>query len=186
MLLMRDKIGKHLKKISNSTKSYKEVKEKFTKRVGEGKFTRDEDPETHFCVYFAAFDQQAKQVFVGHHKKSGFWLFNGGHIDKGELPSEALEREIREEWGNGKRIPNAYSPALLTITEINNPTKQTCRFHYDIWNFIPVNKHDFSPDVSLLASEFHQAGWKSIREAKELITETNTLLALDEIETFFL
>ncbi len=183
---MKKKIVEHLKKIAKSVKADKETRDKFVKRADEGRFTRDEDPQTHFCVYFAAFDPQAKRVFVGHHKKSGLWLFNGGHIDEGELPSEALEREIGEEWGNGIQIPNAYLPTLLTVTEINNPTKQTCKLHYDIWNFIPLDENTFFPDRALLEIEFHQTGWKTIQEAKELITDTNTLLALEEIEKLFL
>jgi 8-oxo-dGTP pyrophosphatase MutT (NUDIX family) len=33
------------------------------------------------------------------HKKLGLWLPPGGHIDEGELPEEAVLREIREETG---------------------------------------------------------------------------------------
>lgn len=185
-LPMTKKIAEHLKQIAKSTTAEKSIRQEYIKRINEGHFTRDENPKTHFCVYFAAFDPQAKRVFVGHHKKSGLWLFNGGHIDEGELPSEALEREIGEEWGNGIKIANAYSPALLTVTEINNPTKQTCKLHYDIWNFIPLDMDTFSPDRALLETEFHQTDWKTIQKAKELITDANTLLALEEIEKLFL
>lgn len=183
---MTKKIVEHLKKIAESTMAEESVKQEFIKIANKGHFTRDKNPRAHFCVYFAAFDPNAKQVFIGHHKKSDLWLFNGGHIDKGELPSEALKREISEEWGNGITIPNAYSPTLLTITKINNPTKQTCRLHYEIWNFISLNKNTFSPDAALLETEFHQTGWKTIQEAKELITDSNTLLAIKKIENLFL
>jgi len=147
--------------------------------------TRDENPYSHFCVYFAAFDPGSKKVFIGHHKKSGLWLFNGGHIDKGETPEESLEREIGEEWGVKVSLENIGEPKLLTITPINNPTKQKCTKHFDIWYFVPLSQSEFTPDQSLLDTEFHTTGWKSIDEAKALITDPNTLTAVNKFETLF-
>lgn len=66
----------------------------FFSRIEKGQLTRDENISSHFCVYFAAYDPECKQVFIGQHKKSGLWLFNGGHIDKGETPNETLKREM--------------------------------------------------------------------------------------------
>lgn len=161
------------------------VGDRFLARAKEGLLTRDENPETHFCVYFAGYDPQTKKVFIGHHIKSGLWLFNGGHIDEGEVPMETLHREVGEEWGNGIQVDVEDKPALLTITEINNPTKQKCRLHYDIWYFIPLNSDTFEPDQELLAKEFHQTGWKSVEKARELIKNKNTLLALGQFEKMF-
>ena len=161
------------------------VTEEFIGRAGEGQLTRDENPYTHLCVYFAGYDKEIKKVFIGHHKKSGLWLFNGGHIDKGETPEEALEREIGEEWGVKIKLEVIGEPKLLTITPINNPTKQKCTKHFDIWFFVPLSEAEFKPDQSLLETEFHTTGWKSIDEAKELITDANTLLAIDEFEKLF-
>lgn len=55
----------------------------FLARAREENLSRDENPESHFCVYFAAHDPTARELFLGHHKKSNLWIFNGGHIDKG-------------------------------------------------------------------------------------------------------
>lgn len=175
----------HVKKIAKSTSGGEKVKKEFTRRAEEGVLTRDENPITHFCVYFAAYDPEYRQVFIGHHRKSGLWLFNGGHIDEGELPLEALEREVKEEWGEKIRLDGNYKPSLLTITEISNPAKQKCRLHYDIWYFVPLRKRSFTPDEGLLAKEFHQTGWKTIEEAKGLIKDANTRIALEEIKNLF-
>ncbi|MCK9378788.1 MAG: NUDIX domain-containing protein [Candidatus Moranbacteria bacterium] len=141
------------------------------------------NPKSHFCAYFAAYDPKAKQVFVGHHKKSGLWLFNGGHIDEGETMSEILVREIGEEWGLDGNDFEIKPPAFLIITEIDNPTKQPCNFHYDLWCFVSVDKNNFNPDKSKLLEEFHEAGWKSLDEARSLIKEKNTLLAIEFVES---
>lgn len=153
---------------------------KFLRRLQEGNLTRDENPLTHFGVYFAGFDQKIKKVFVGLHKKSDLWLFNGGHIDQGELLRETLAREMEEEWGFVHPEAETLDPSLLTITEITSE-KQICRLHYDIWYFIPVNKVNFSPDKSKLAKEFHKIKWVSFAEARKTITDSNTLMALNKI-----
>lgn len=147
--------------------------------------TRDEDPQTHYCVYFAAYDPEAGQIFIGHHKKSSLWLFNGGHIDQGETLDEALLREIGEEWGLELPRKSIGEPQLLTITEINNPTKQTCTRHYDVWFFISVNRHTFAPDKHLLDKEFHSTNWLSQDRARELVTDPSTLEAISLMESRF-
>ena len=135
--------------------------------------------KTHTLIFVSILQvliQKAKKVFIGHHKKSGLWLFNGGHMDKGETPEESLDREMGEEWGVKIKLEIIGEPKLLTITPINNPTKQKCTSHYDIWYFVPLSEADFKPDQDLLATEFHTTGWKTIDEARALITDQATLL----------
>jgi 8-oxo-dGTP pyrophosphatase MutT (NUDIX family) len=157
------------------------VVEEFAMRVIEGLLTRDENPVSHSCVYFAGYDKESKKVFIGHHKKSGLWLFNGGHIDKGETPEEAVEREIDEEWGVKVSEESIGVPKLLTIAPINNPNK-ACRTHFDIWYFISLSENEFNPNQTLLETEFYETGWKTFDEARELMSESANLLAIDTIE----
>ncbi len=173
---------KELKKFFDDYLLDKKVALKFIKRLMKGRLTRDENPESHFSTYFAAYDLSARQIFIGLHKKAGLWLFNGGHIDKGELIRQTLTREINEEWGIDSNDLEIKSPAFLTITEIDNPSKQSCRIHYDLWHFISVDKNYFNPEKEKLLQEFHEAGWKSLKEAKDLIRDRNTLKAIDFIE----
>lgn len=103
----------------------------FLRRLKKGKLTRDENPLSHFCVYFPAFDPVARAIFLGHHKKSGLWLVNGGHIDRGELLEQTLTREMKEEWGRVMLFRRPTRPDLLTLTKINrNPARVPCRYHY--------------------------------------------------------
>jgi len=160
------------------------VAPEFISRAKEGELTRDENLYSHFCVYFAGFDREARKVFIGHHKKSGLWLFNGGHIDKGETPEEALEREMGEEWGVRVDLHSIGKPKLLTITPIQHPTIK-CNRHFDIWYFIPLSEVDFKPDQFLLDTEFYKTDWKSIEDAKALITDLATLKGISEFEEIF-
>ena len=155
MLIKKSKQAKDLGEILKNNFSDDSLASKFIERIKEGKITRDENPKSHFCVYFAVYDIEAKQIFIGHHKKSGLWLFNGGHIDEGETVKETLIREIDEEWGLDGNDFEIKPPALLTITKIDNPTKQPCNFHYDLWHFLLVEKNIFKPVETKLLEEFY-------------------------------
>lgn len=155
-----------------------DVKLKFLNRLDERRLTRSENPASHFCVYFAAFDPAARKVFIGLHKKSGLWLFNGGHLDEGEQPLDAVRRETEEEWGI--RINSAAIPPvqLVTLTEIENPQRQTCEWHYDLWYFLAFANEAFRPSDALLGIEFSEYGWKSYEEAAELLRDHASTTAL--------
>lgn len=181
-MAIKTKQTEELKNIIEDNFPSDEISEKFIKRIEEGNIAKDENPKSHFCVYFAVYDPNIKQVFIGHHKKTGLWLFNGGHIDSGETIQETLIREIDEEWGLDGNDFTLNPPALLTITEINNPTKQPCNFHYDLWCFVNADKNNFNPVESNLLEEFHEAGWKNLSEARKLIIAKNNLTAIDFIE----
>jgi 8-oxo-dGTP pyrophosphatase MutT (NUDIX family) len=161
------------------------IKKQFSFRLSQENLTRDENPYSHLCVYFAAYDINEKSLFLGKHIKSGLWLFNGGHIDKEESIEEALYREMREEWGFSKEV-NIDTPSLFTITPIENPQKQTCKMHFDIWYFISTTQEEFLPQKRLLSREFFEWGWKKVKEAQILATDKATLRGIDKISSLFL
>lgn len=72
------------------------IKKQFLKRIRESNLSLAENPKNHFTASFAAYDPEEKLVYVGLHKKSGLWMFNGGHIEEKELMIDALRREMKE------------------------------------------------------------------------------------------
>lgn len=173
-------IQEELKELLASGRCPEKMVSAFSDRLRQGELSRDENPESHLCAYFAAYDPKGK-VFIGHHKKSGLWIFNGGHVDRGENLRRTVAREIGEEWGLDSARFEIGQPRFLTITDIDNPAKQRCRIHYDAWFFIPTDGEKFEPDPERLLSEFHEAGWKGLDEAKDLVNDANTSEALDFI-----
>lgn len=159
-----------------------EIKRLFEKRLEEGKLTREENTQSHFCVFFAAYDPDMKLFFLGHHIKANTWIFNGGHIDYGETPEEAVTREIGEEWGTHVHIISVGVPKLLTIKPVEHPERLMCQYHFDIWYFIPVSRKNFYPDPTLLATEFYETGWKTVDEVKTVVTDKNTMIGIRYIE----
>jgi 8-oxo-dGTP pyrophosphatase MutT (NUDIX family) len=59
------------------------------------------------CYTAAGFLIHDNKVLLVKHKKLGFWLAPGGHIDEDELPHQTAEREFFEE--TGVRVA-AYDP----------------------------------------------------------------------------
>jgi len=154
---------------------------RYRERIAEGNVTRDEDPATHLCVYFAAIDPEKKKVFIAHHKKSGLWMFTGGHLDKGETFRQAVEREIGEEWGLEANMLSIGKPEFLTITPITN-FNHPCKAHYDVWHFIRVDMDTFRPDPYKLAAEARETRWLTLDEAREITTDDVVLSGYDFIE----
>lgn len=155
-----------------------ETKLKFLNRLDEGRLTRSENPTSHICVYFAAYDPRTHHAFVGLHKKSGLWLFNGGHMDPNEAPIDTVIREAQEEWGITLTPNDIPNPTLATLTEIEHPEKQVCEWHYDLWYFLPFDEREFHPDDILLKTEFSEYGWKTPEEVKNLFVDPASLEAL--------
>ncbi len=158
---------------------------RFNRRLEQGSITRDENPYDHFCIYFAAYDAQQKLVFLGRHKKSDLWLFNGGHIDIGESPQDTLYREIGEEWGVNVNYESIGDPKFFSVTRTINPEKIKCERHYDIWYFVPLVKKDFKPDRKKLAEEFYETQWADVITARQLVKDENTKKAILTIEKLF-
>ncbi|MBI2484289.1 NUDIX domain-containing protein [Candidatus Uhrbacteria bacterium] len=151
----------------------------FLKRLEEGSLTRDEHPQSHYCVYFLPYNQRDKKVLIAHHKKSGLWISPGGHIDKGEGLFETLNREIDEELGVTHFFQELQSPFLLTITPIENKV-QPCKTHYDIWYLVLSDGSNFNVDPK----EFHETRWLTIAEAEKIVTDGPNRKALETIKQY--
>jgi len=153
---------------------------RYLERIERGKFSRDENGESHFCVYFLPYNSATNKIFIVDHKKSGLWLAPGGHIDKNETLLQTLNREINEELGVMNKIQDSVRPFLLTITLIDRPP-HPCREHLCIWFRFESDGLDFKIDLS----EFYETKWVTIEEARKIVTDPATIEGLDKMEQFF-
>ncbi|MFA6354466.1 MAG: NUDIX domain-containing protein [Candidatus Paceibacterota bacterium] len=174
--MLYDQISQILdKSICDSESTY----ENYLKRLGKGAFTRDENPQSHFCTYFFPHNVENKKVFIVHHRKANLWVSPGGHIDKGEGILETLNREINEELGVENFFKETPMPFLFTITLIENRIR-SCKTHFDIWYLMNTDGSNFNVDPK----EFYDTKWLTIPEAEEIVTDKPNLTALGIIKKY--
>ncbi|MBI2074950.1 MAG: NUDIX domain-containing protein [Candidatus Levybacteria bacterium] len=143
-----------IEEFSVSTEEERSLKEEFLTRIGQGRFTREENPVDHFGVFFWPYNPKTQEVFIVHHKKSGKWLAPGGHIEVGELPIDTLKREIKEELGfSPKQLEE--TPFMISITPVTYLYGYRCKLHYDIWFVVATDGREFKVDIE----EFHTTRW---------------------------
>lgn len=118
----------------------------------------------HLVSYFVPLDAAGRCVLLGDHVKSGLWLPPGGHVEDGEDPRRAVEREAMEELG----IRAAFHPRVggrlpffLTVTPtLPKPGGQS---HVDIsmWFVLACDRAaELRPDPR----EFRSVAWLGIDE----------------------
>jgi len=143
--------------------------------------------ESHYTATGFVLNQAGNKALVIFHKKLQFWLPAGGHVDEGELPHEAVIREVFEETGVRAHIISASKDlALHEGSEIQLP----CPF-FVLHEFIPQYKdkpahmhYDFlyrmqaeSDECMLNKAECESVEWFS----KEQLLTTKTTEATRKI-----
>jgi ADP-ribose pyrophosphatase YjhB (NUDIX family) len=184
---MHERLRIQLKDLISQGIGRSEVLKEFSEFSTRQRATRDEGEVEHIGVYIMAVDFKAKEVYLGHHRKSNLWLPNGGHVDDGETLDETAIREIKEEWGQKDTVQEIGHPVLLSIVDIENSKLWgKCRKHYDVWYFVKVNKDLFHIEQAIIEQEFYEARWVNMSKARELTKDNIEIAeALDLLETKF-
>jgi 8-oxo-dGTP diphosphatase len=93
-------------------------------------------PPRHLVSYFAVVDHD--HVLLVDHISAGLWLPSGGHVEPGEHPREAVEREAREELSIVAHFAHD-GPVFLTMTEtVGNSTIHT---DVSLWYVLHGDRH---------------------------------------------
>lgn len=128
------------------------------------RLTRDEGPVDHFCSFFVPVNRETRSVFIGHHVKAGSWIPPGGHMDRGEMPLQTVDRELKEEL-DYTLTDEQIELIDLSIIYIENKRTE-CKFHYDFWHVVYMPRKDMTADPH----EFYESSWYPIDEAVGKVT----------------
>lgn len=141
-------------------------------RTGSMVHTKAEGNPRHYCSFFLPYDKVAGKIYLGFHKKADDWIPPGGHIESGETPSDAAIREMKEELGVDI-TKDMLEPFALSVKPINRPEKG-CMAHYDVWHLVNIPVQDFN----YIKSEYHDAGWFTIKDGVAKITKNPDFAAI--------
>ncbi|MEU7765020.1 NUDIX domain-containing protein [Nocardia sp. NPDC049190] len=115
-------------------------------------------PSPHLVAYVVPVDPNGRGVLLGRHRLSQLWLPPGGHVDPGEHPLAAAQREAHEEMGVEADFSIVGTdPVLLTVTSVFDNHDG----HVDIslWYVI---RGDRTQDCDLDPREFDGGRWWDI------------------------
>jgi len=131
-------------------------------KLEEDKLVKAAGTDCHLDAMFIPIYQEKDKVFIylGNHKKANDWIPPGGHIEKGELPEDAVIREFEEEL-RFKIKATQIQFFNITVKFINKPDF-FCMTHFDLWHFVRMKKQF---PFNFLRKEYYDAGWFEIKEA---------------------
>lgn len=79
----------------------------------------------HFTATGYVVNAARTRMLLVRHRRLGFWLPAGGHLDPNELPHEAAVREVLEETGVHARLVQLGEPVVTTtgpgVSELPRP-----------------------------------------------------------------
>ena len=125
-------------------------------------------PQRHFVTTgYVVFEDKTLLLL---HKKLGLWLPPGGHIDEGELPEEAVLREINEETGlkvelvSERRVPGPSAEGVQYMHVPNHVQLEDIPDHpqhIDLIYFCRARSN-----AARLSPEHRDMRWYSVEDLK--------------------
>lgn len=145
-------------------------------------------PKPHFCQTASAYLIVTDKILLIKHKKLGAWMSPGGHLESGELPHEAAEREFFEETGikvqalglsdDLRFLPLPFKSGLHWVCEENYERRERdlpplaqwargCEQHFDLAYLVEAkNNLDFKKNLE----ETDGIAWFTLEEIENLDT----------------
>ena len=158
---MRQKIRSELKAIEPLDRTEQEHLRDALAWVDSGvdlfRTSKPATPPKHLVSYFSLIDEG--HILLVDHKNAQLWLPPGGHVEPGEHPRRAVERELEEELGVRPAHP-IEAPLVVTCTTTVGLTAG----HTDmsLWYVVHASRHQ---PMMFDAGEFDCVQWFEFADA---------------------
>lgn len=133
--------------------------------------------EKHFAVTAYMFDED-KEILLIRHPKLGVWLPPGGHLEKNELPTRGLSREVLEEIGLGLKLKEEKLDDTLLIRSPDYTLVEDLGDHTHIDLIYVIKVRHFEPT---LEQEIHDHRWASLKDLEKMDLFENTRMLIKRI-----
>jgi 8-oxo-dGTP pyrophosphatase MutT (NUDIX family) len=139
--------------------------------------------KARICLTASGFVVVDKKILLVKHKKLGFWLAPGGHVDEGELFHQAAEREVFEETGIRVRVVNP-SPLISSKTSHYIPSPFSTNLHWISQDRYQQRIAGNTPDKPQVSSKWPLGCEQHINYGFLAVpTSLNQTIVFDQVET---
>lgn len=157
-----------MKRLWGEVRTYKKLKKHFTA-----------------TAYIAAKIDGVYRVLLHKHKKHGFWLGIGGHIEENENPIEALLREVKEETDleitlfkdrllKTEDVEELAPPEAILEEKLASYKNEPAHFHIDLIYFAICK----NPQKIKMKEEF---GWFSKKDLPKVSLEKEVSYLIEKL-----
>ncbi len=163
--------------IDSQEKSYKERMLRLLDICNEDSFSRTNLIPGHFTASALVTNLARTKVLLVHHAKYDIWVQPGGHIDMGENPWQAAQRELSEETGlstfSGRELLFDLDVHLIPASK-----KEPAHYHFDLrYKFETDENQHFSKN-----EESNDIKWIEMDKVATLQPDRSVLRMLEKLE----
>lgn len=152
---VRKEIANLIEKINPCDEIEKQYKDDALTWIASGaEIFRIEKPATplkHLVCYTVLCDFQRQKILLLEHQKAQRLLPSGGHVDRDELPYDAVVREVKEELGFETEFVFADWQTPFFISQVETYGKTPGHIDVDLWYLL---KGDSEKPLNDQAEEF--------------------------------
>lgn len=122
-------------------------------------------PSKHLVVYTVLCDLGKEKILLLEHKNAELLLASGGHLNKNELPYDAVKREVQEELGIEAEFLEENWNVPFFISLVETVGKTAGHIDVDLWYLLKGDSEKrLNDEIEEFKREFGDYNWYGFDE----------------------